>query len=92
MDLAQIFYFFIFFILLLFFSNIGVLVVRALNWGFILHSNLALTCVPKGDKRRDLIKNWRSISLLSVVYKIGSAATANRKYKNKINFVTQSNQ
>ena len=29
-------------------------------------------------KRRDLIKNWRPISLLNVVYKIGSAATANR--------------
>ena len=32
----------------------------------------------KGDKRRDLIKNWRPISLFNVVYNIGSAAIANR--------------
>ena len=37
-----------------------------------------ITCIPKGNKRRDLIKNWRPISLLNVVYNIGSTATANR--------------
>ena len=60
------------------------LVVRALNWGFrkgessCIHGEGINTCIPKEDKRRDLIMNWRPISLLNVVHKIGSAAIANR--------------
>ena len=60
------------------------LVVRALNWGFrkgelsCTQREGIITCIPKGDKRRVLIKNWRPISLLNVVYKIGSAAIADR--------------
>ena len=60
------------------------LVVRALNWGFrkgelsCTQMEGIITCIPKGDKRRDLIKNWRPISLLNVVSKIGSATIANR--------------
>ena len=34
--------------------------------------------IPKGNKSKDLIKNWRPISLLNVVYKIGSTCIANR--------------
>ena len=37
-----------------------------------------ITCIPKGDKSRLYIKNWRPISLLNVVYKIGSSCIANR--------------
>ena len=37
-----------------------------------------ITCLPKGDKPRQFIKNWRPISLLSVIYKIGSSTIANR--------------
>ena len=63
------------------------LVVRALNWGFIKgklsctqmsQREGVTTCIPKGDSHRDLITNWRVISLLNVVYKIGSAAVANQ--------------
>ena len=36
-----------------------------------------ITCLPKGDKPRQFIKNWRPISLLSVIYKIGSSTIAN---------------
>ena len=32
----------------------------------------------KGDEAKDVIKNWRPISLLNVVYNIGSACIANR--------------
>ena len=67
-----------------FWSKIGMLVVRPLNCGFrkgelsCTQRKGIITCIPKGDKRRDLIKNWRPISLLNVVYKIRSAAIANR--------------
>ena len=37
-----------------------------------------ISCLPKGDKSRELLKNWRPISLLSVVYKLASSAIANR--------------
>ena len=37
-----------------------------------------ISCLPKGDKPREYLKNWCPISLLSVAYKIGSAAIANR--------------
>ena len=37
-----------------------------------------ITCLPKGTKPREFIKNWRPITLLSVAYKIASAAIANR--------------
>ena len=40
-----------------------------------------ISCLPKGDKPREYLKNWRPISLLSVAYKIGSAAIANRLNK-----------
>ena len=67
-----------------FWSRIGVFVVRALNDGYRKGklSNTqrqgVITCIPKGDKPRNFIKNWRPISLLNVVYKIGSACIANR--------------
>ena len=34
--------------------------------------------IPKTDQPKDRIKNWRPISLLNTVYKIGSASIANR--------------
>ena len=40
-----------------------------------------ISCIPKGDKSRALLKNWRPISLLSCVYKILSSAIANRLKK-----------
>ena len=36
-----------------------------------------ITCSPKGNKDRKLIKNWRPISL-TVVYKMASAVIAER--------------
>ena len=40
-------------------------------------SQCIITCLPKGDQPRQFINNWHPISLLSVIYKIGSSAIAN---------------
>ena len=37
-----------------------------------------ISCIPKGNKPRNLLKNWRPISLLSVIYKMNYLAIANR--------------
>ena len=50
-----------------------------------------ITCLPKGNKPRQNLKNWRPISLLSVIYKIGSTAIANR-IKKHLDKIISSNQ
>ena len=37
-----------------------------------------ITCIPKINKDRKLIKNWRPISLLSVIFKLASSAITER--------------
>ena len=67
-----------------FWLQLGSFVVRSLNGGFrkgelsTTQKEGVIICIPKGDKSKDLIKNWRPISLLNVVYKIGSACIAKR--------------
>ena len=70
-----------------FWKNIGGFVVRALNTGFqkgelsSVQRQGIITCIPKGDKPRNYIKNWRPISLLNVVYKIGSTCLPSQQIK-----------
>ena len=40
------------------------------------HRQGILVCLPKGNKNRKLIKNWRPISLLPVTYKLASGVIA----------------
>ena len=65
-------------------KQLGPFVVRALNKAFedgelsTTQKEGIITCIPKGYKPRDNIKNWRPISLLNVIYKIGSSCITNR--------------
>ena len=67
-----------------FWRQLGAFVVKSLNNGFrkgelsSTRKEGIIICIPKGNKSKDLIKNWRPISLLNVVYKIGSTCIANR--------------
>ena len=67
-----------------FWKDLGQFIIRSLNEGFqkgkmsITQREGIITCIPKGDKPRQFLKNWRPISLLNVVYKIGSSCIANR--------------
>ena len=36
-----------------------------------------ISCLPNGQMPREFIKNWRPITLLSVLYKLALPATAN---------------
>ena len=68
----------------IFWGRIKFVVLRALNEGYEKGKMsetvkyAVITCIPKGTKARNIFKNWRPISLLSVIYKIYSASIANR--------------
>ena len=81
-----------------FWNKLKFFVLRALNNAYT-HGEMStslrhciITCLPKGNKAREYLKNWRPISLLSVVYKIGSTAIANRmkRYLGKLISESQS--
>ena len=70
-----------------FWLQLGAFVVKSLNNSFrkgelsSTQNEGVLICISKGDKAKDLIKkkkNWITISLLNVVYKIGSTCIADR--------------
>ena len=67
-----------------FWCKLKFFILRSLNNGFEMgHFSVSLrqcviSCLPKGDKPRQFLKNWRPISLLSVVYKIASTALSAR--------------
>ena len=67
-----------------FWRQIGDFVARTFNEAFrdgelsATRKQGIITCIPKGDKNKDKKNNWRPISLLNVIYKIGSSCIANR--------------
>lgn len=67
-----------------FWTDIGHFLVRSVNESFaegelsISQKQGVITCLPKGNKDKTLLKNWRPISLLNVSYKITSACIAKR--------------
>ena len=71
-------------------------ILRALNYAYdigelsISQRTCIISCFTKGKKPREFLKNWRPISLLSVVYKMASSAIANRLKKVLIKLVSES--
>ena len=67
-----------------FWTRLKFFVLRSLNLSLIKGTlsttarQCIINCIPKGDKNRELLKNWRPISLLSVLYKLASSTIANR--------------
>ena len=80
-----------------FWSRIKYWVLRALNHSFskgtmpLSLRQCIITCLPKPGKQRDLISNWRPLSILSVIYKLASGAIANR-IKPFLNFLISNEQ
>ena len=50
----------------------------------------AITCIPKGDKIRNKLKNWRPITLLNSIYKFYSGIWANRIKKHLTKLIGES--
>ena len=77
MGLVQIFF-------KVFWGQIGHFVVRSINHGYlnkelsVTQKQGVITCIPKDNKSRYQVKNYRPISLLNTIYKIASGAIANR--------------
>ena len=67
-----------------FYKDVKVSIRRAINESFKLGKfSISLrqgliTCIPKGDKPRQFLKNWRPMTLLNVIYKIASGCIAER--------------
>ena len=67
-----------------FWSDIGSFLVRSINYSYQINQLSStqkqglITCIPKGNKPKQYLKNWRPISLLNVEYKIASACIAER--------------
>lgn len=67
-----------------FWRQLGTFIIRSLNEGFtkgemsVTQKEGIIICLPKENKPREYLKNWRPITLLNVVYKIGSSCIANR--------------
>ena len=70
-----------------FFSDLSWYLLRSLNFGYemgklsVTQQYGIITLLPKGDKARQFLKNWRPISLLNVAYKLASSCIAERLKK-----------
>ena len=67
-----------------FWKKLGHFIIRSINYGFtkgllsITQREGIITCIPKDNKPRNQIKNYRPISLLNCIYKIASGVIALR--------------
>ena len=67
-----------------FWKQLGNFVLRSLNYGYmkgelsVTQKQGLITCIPKENKPKQFLKNWRPLTLLDIVYKIASGTIANR--------------
>ena len=67
-----------------FWIDLGDFLIRSINCSLergelsVTQKEGLITCLPKGNKDKQLLKNWRPISLLNASYKIASTCIANR--------------
>lgn len=67
-----------------FWIHLGNFVLRSLNYGYLTgelsvsQKQGIITCIPKENKPKQFLKNWRPLTLLDTVYKIASGTIANR--------------
>ena len=72
-------------------------VLRSIKYGFNNHELSStqrqgiITCLPKGEKSKLYLKNWRPITLLNVVYKLASSCIAER-IKKVLDFLISNDQ
>ena len=67
-----------------FWNDIGKFVLRSINYAYLtgemsVSQKLGvITCIPKPDKPKQYLKNWRPITLLNTTYKLASSCIAER--------------
>lgn len=67
-----------------FWPDLKYFVIRAINKSYEIGELSSInklgiiTCIPKQDKPKQFLKNWRPITLLTVVYKIATGCIAER--------------
>ena len=67
-----------------FWSDLGQIILRALNEAYlngelsVTHRRGVITCIPKPDKDRRFLSNWRPITLLTTIYKMASGCISHR--------------
>jgi exonuclease III len=68
----------------IFWKDLGHFIVRSINYGYNINEMSSsqklgiITCIPKPNKPKYFLKNWRPITLLNCIYKIASGCIANR--------------
>ena len=67
-----------------FWTDLKFFILRSINYGYhtgsvsLTQKQGVIICLPKPNKSRHYLKNWRPISLLNVVYKLASSVISNR--------------